>query len=171
VHTPRDLNAAPGPARDTLRATLADTVADLTAKGLDFSRPLAELQGVTRAGQRVPLHGGDEFEGPFNKLTMKENNGSVPLTAAGYTDVFAGSSYVQAVTWVDGVVSAQGVLAYSQATDPASPHHRDQTEALFSARAFTRLPFSNAEIVADQVGPTQQLRSRATRQGGGLVRR
>jgi acyl-homoserine-lactone acylase len=171
VHTPRDLNVQNGPARDTLRATLADTVADLTAKGLDFSRPLGELQGVTRAGQRIPLHGGDEFEGPFNKLTMRENNSSVPLTAAGYTDVFAGSSFIQAVTWVDGVVSAQGVLAYSQAGEAASAHFSDQTQALFAARTFARLPFSAAEIAADQIGPTQTLRSRAARPEARLVRR
>ena len=172
VHTPRDLNVQNGPPRDTLRSTLADTVADLTAKGLDFSRPLGELQGVTRALQRIALHGGDEFEGSFNKLTMRENNGSVPLTAAGYTDVFAGSSYIQAVTWVDGVVSAQGVLAYSQATEAASPHFADQTRELFAARSFTRLPFSAGDIAADQIGPTQQLRSRAERTTEtGLARR
>lgn len=164
VHTPRELNTSPGPARDTLRATMADTVAELTAKGLDFSRPLGELQGVTRAGQRIALHGGDEFEGIFNKLTMRENNSSVPLTSAGYTEVFAGSSYIQAVTWVDGVVSAQGVLAYSQATEAASPHFSDQTRLLFAAGAFARLPFGAAEIAADQVGATQRLRSRAAAQ-------
>lgn len=164
VHTPRDLNVQNGTARDTLRATLADTVADLTAKGLDFSRPLGELQGVTRAGERIALHGGDEFEGTFNKLTMREDNVSVPLTAAGYTEVFAGSSYIQAVTWVNGLVKAEGVLAYSQGSEPTSPHRADQTRDLFSARAFARLPFHAAEIAADQVGPTRQLRSRATRQ-------
>jgi acyl-homoserine-lactone acylase len=163
VHTPRDLNTQSGPARDTLRATLADTVAELSTKGLDFSRPLGELQGVTRAGQRIGLHGGDEFEGPFNKITMRENNSSVPLTAAGYTEVFSGSSYIQAVTWVDGVVSAQGVLAYSQATEEGSPHLSDQTRALFAAGNFARLPFSAEEIAADQVGKTETLRSTRSR--------
>jgi acyl-homoserine lactone acylase PvdQ len=98
VHTPRDLNVQNGPARDTLRATLADTVADLTAKGLNFSRPLGEWQAVTRAGQRTPLHGGDEFESPSNKLTMRENNNSVPLSAAGCTDAFAGPCLIQTGT-------------------------------------------------------------------------
>lgn len=163
VHTPRDLNVQNGAARDTLRATLADTVADLTAKGLDFSRPLGELQGVTRAGQRIALHGGDEFEGTFNKLTMREDNVSVPLTAAGYTEVFVGTSFIQAVTWVDGVVKAEGVLAYSQSTEATSPHLADQTRDLFATRSFKRLPFSAAEIAADQVGPMQRLRSQATR--------
>ena len=164
VHTPRDLNVQAGMARDTLRATLADTVADLQAKGLDFRLPLGQLQGVTRAGQRIALHGGDEFEGIFNKITMRENNTSVPLTGAGYTDVFSGSSYIQAVTWVNGVVTAQGVLAYSQATEASSPHFSDQTAQLYAKSAFTALPFSAADIAAQQVGATLILRSMALRE-------
>jgi acyl-homoserine-lactone acylase len=169
VHTPRDLNVQAGMARDTLRATLADTVADLQAKGLDFRLPLGQLQGVTRAGQRIALHGGDEFEGIFNKITMRENNTSVPLTGAGYTDVFSGSSYIQAVTWVNGVVTAQGVLAYSQATEASSPHFSDQTAQLYAKSAFTMLPFSAADIAAQQVGTTLILRSRTLRDPAAAV--
>lgn len=158
VHTPRDLNTQPGPALDTLRRTMADTVQDLSAKGVDYTRALGDLQGVVRNGKRLPLHGGDEFEGPFNKLTMRQNNTTVPLTSAGYTEVFSGSSYIQAVTWVNGVVQARGVLAYSQSTDPSLPTSGDQTE-VFSARKLVPLPFSEAEIAAEQVGPVQQVMS------------
>ena len=161
LHTPRDLNTLSGTAGggDTLRRTLAETIIDLTSKGIDFTRPLGELQGVTRAGKRIALHGGDEFEGTFNKLTMRENNTTVPLTSAGYIDVFAGASYVQAVTWINGIVSAKGVLAYSQSSDPASPHFADQTEALYGARKFVELPFSDADIAAQQVGSTEHIAS------------
>jgi acyl-homoserine-lactone acylase len=159
LHTPRDLNTLSGTSGggDTLRHTLAETIIDLTSKGIDFARPLGELQGTTRGAKRIALHGGDEFEGTFNKITMRENNTSVPLTAAGYTDVFAGSSYIQAVTWVNGIVSAKGLLAYSQSSDPASPHFADQTEALYALKKFADLPFSEAEIAAQQVGPTERI--------------
>jgi acyl-homoserine-lactone acylase len=163
VHTPRDLNTEAGVALDTLRRTLADTVLDLTTKGVDYTRALGELQSVTRAGQRIPLPGGDEFEGTFNKLTMKQNNTTVPLTAAGYTDVFVGSSFIQAVTWVNGTVQARGVLAYSQSSDPASAHFADQTAALFSAKQFAILPFSDAEIAAERVGEVEQIASKKTK--------
>lgn len=163
VHTPRDLNTQPGPALDTLRRTLADTVLDLQGKGVDFTRPLGELQGVTRAGRRIAMHGGDDFEGTFNKLTMRENNTTVPLTAAGYTEVFVGSSYIQAVTWVNGRVQARGVLAYSQSSDPASPHFADQTEAVYAHKQLVVLPFSDGEIAAEQVGATEQVASRKGR--------
>lgn len=161
VHTPRDLNTTPGVAADTLRLTLAQTVADLQAKGVAIDRPLGALQGVTRAGQRIALHGGDEFEGAFNKLTMRENNQTVPLGPQGYTDVFVGSSYIQAVTWIDGRVHAQGLLAYSQSADPRSAHHADQTRELYANKRFTTLPFSEEEITAAQVGGVERLVSRA----------
>ncbi len=165
LRTPRDLNTLSGTTGggDTLRRTLAETINDLTSKGIDFTRSLSELQASTRAGKRIALHGGDEFEGTFNKLTMRENNTSVPLTAAGYTDVFAGSSYIQAVTWVDGIVSAKGLLAYSQSSDPASPHFADQTEALYAAKKFADLPFSDAEIAAQQMGAAERIVSTAVR--------
>lgn len=157
VHTPRDLNTTPGPAADALRVALAQTVADLQAKGVDIDRPLGELQGVTRGGQRIALHGGDEFEGAFNKLTMRENNQSVPIGPAGYTDVVVGSSYIQAVTWVDGRVRAQGLLAYAQAGDPASPHHADQTRELYATKRLVTLPFEADEVAAAQVGSVERL--------------
>jgi acyl-homoserine-lactone acylase len=163
VHTPRALNTQPGIAADTVLLALAQTVADLQAKGIDITRPLGDLQAVTRAGQRIPLSGGDEFEGAFNKLTMRENNVTVPLGPAGYTEVTVGSSYVQAVTWIDGRVRAQGLLAYSQAGDPASPHHADQTRELFAAQRFVTLPFSADEVAAAQVGAVDVLVSAARR--------
>ena len=116
---------------------------------------------MTRAAQRIALHGGDEFEGSFNKLTMRENNTSVPLTASGYTEVFSGSSYIQAVTWIDGRVHAQGLLAYSQSADPRSAHHADQTRELYANKRFTTLPFSEEEITTAQVGGVERLVSRA----------
>jgi len=163
VHTPRDLNTQAGTAADVLRRTLAETVADLGSKGVDFARPLGELQGVTRGGRRIALHGGDEFEGSFNKLTMRENNTTVPLTAAGYTAVNTGSSYVQAVTWEAGQVRAEGLLAYSQSSEPGSAHSADQTADLFAAKRFAPLPFSEAEIERLQVGTTERVVSRATK--------
>jgi len=162
VRTPRDLNTTPGPARDTLRQALAETVADLNARQVDFSRPLGQLQGVTRAGKRIPMHGDDEHVGPFNKLTPVQPT-AAPLGQQGYTEVLVGAAYLQAVTWVDGQVQALGLQAYSQSTNPASAHHADQTEALYSASKLARLPFSEAEIAAEQIGSAERLVSKRLR--------
>jgi acyl-homoserine-lactone acylase len=43
------------------------------------------------------------------------------------------------------------LLSYSQSTDPQSPHFGDQTRA-YSAKRWHRLPFTAAEIAADDTG-------------------
>ena len=127
-----------------------------------MTRPLADLQSVTRAGKRIAMPGDDEPVGPFNKVTPVQP-ALAPLTQAGYTDVLNGSSYIQAVTWVGGVVQARGLLAYSQSSDPASPHHADQTESLYAASKFAMLPFSEAEIAAEQIGRAEKIVSKRLR--------
>jgi acyl-homoserine-lactone acylase len=43
------------------------------------------------------------------------------------------------------------MLAYSQSTDPASPHYSDQTW-LYSKKQWYRLPFAPADIKAQEIG-------------------
>jgi len=45
-------------------------------------------------------------------------------------------------------VVAEGILSYSQSSDPASPHYQDQTE-LYSEKKWVKLPFREEEILAD----------------------
>jgi acyl-homoserine lactone acylase PvdQ len=52
---------------------------------------------------------------------------------------------------------ADALLAYSQSTDPASPHSQDQTRA-FSEKKWHRLPFTQAEIRRAALGPARRLR-------------
>lgn len=143
VNTPRDLNTADPTVNAALLQTLAKTVQNLAALGIDFNQPLGRYQFVVRKGATIALHGGDEFEGAFNKLTM------VPLSAAGYAEVVSGASYVQTVTWDAGGPVAEAMLSYGQSADPDSPHHTDQTSELYAKKTFRRLPFSDAEIAAD----------------------
>lgn len=162
VHTPSNLNTGNPAVREALQQALAETVADLSAKGLDINKPLKDLQAVTRDGKRIPLPGDDEHVGAPNKLTMLEPQFKT-LTGAGYTEVFAGASYIQAVTWVNNQVQARGVLAYSQSNNANSKHRADQTEALFSAGKLAVLPFSEADIAAAQEGSTEKIVSKRLR--------
>jgi acyl-homoserine-lactone acylase len=52
---------------------------------------------------------------------------------------------------------AQGLLAFSQSSDPASKHFKDQTQ-LFSAQAWRSLPFTPAQIKADGGSEVVQLK-------------
>ena len=49
-----------------------------------------------------------------------------------------------------GGVDARGLLTYSQSSDPANPHYKDQTE-LFSVEGWHDLPFRPGEIRADRI--------------------
>jgi acyl-homoserine-lactone acylase len=144
VHTPRNLNVADPAVKAKLLETLGAAVVKLQGLNIDYTKPLSELQSVTLAGKRIPMPGGDEFEGTFNKITMLP-----PVANAGYVTVTDGSSYIQAVTWVNGQVQAEGVQAYSQSVDPKSPHAFDQTEQLYTQGKFKKLRFTDQEIAAD----------------------
>lgn len=136
VNTPRDFDAqAPGVADALRRAEQA-----VRDAGFALDAPLRDVQHSGVNGDDIPLFGGRGSAGAF---TVAENEGLVP---AGYPVVF-GNSYIQAVTWENGRVHAEGFLTYSQSTDPASPHFADFTRA-YSRKEWHRFPFTADEIAA-----------------------
>ncbi|MFC9582310.1 penicillin acylase family protein [Streptomyces yangpuensis] len=138
VHTPRTLNrAAPGIGR-----ALADTVAELRAAGIALDAPLGEHQFVVRDGRKLPVGGGTEALGVWNKIEARWN-----AAAGGYPDVASGSSHIQAVGW-DGSSCpvASTLLTYGQSSDPGSPYHADQTR-LFSEERWVRARFCERDIL------------------------
>ena len=143
VNTPRTPNTGSAAVATALLRALADSVLALDAAGMALDVPLRGVQYVTAGTTRIPIDGGDEFEGPFNKMTP-----AAGLTAAGYTPIVSGSSYIQAVTFDANGPVARGILTYSQSTDPSSPNAADQT-ALYATGRFANLPFSQAQIAAD----------------------
>ncbi|WP_260610630.1 penicillin acylase family protein [Streptomyces sp. WAC06614] len=138
VRTPRDLNtSAPGVAR-----ALADTVVELRTAGIPLDAPLGEHQFVVRGGQRLPIGGGTEALGVWNKIEAPWNP-----AGGGYPQVTHGSSHIQAVGW-DGsrCPVARTLLTYGQSADPASPHSADQTR-LFSQERWVRARYCERDIL------------------------
>lgn len=151
VNTPRGLAADQPAVRAQLLQAMGETVQVLAKNDIAPDRPLGEIQGVTRGGVRIPLHGGQEFEGVLNKIEPG------PLTPQGYVgEDVSGSSYIQTVTFDDAGPVAQAILTYSQSVNPASPHFADQT-VLFSQKRWVTLPFSAAAIAADPALTTLKL--------------
>lgn len=69
----------------------------------------------------------------------------------GYSNIPAGNSYIQTVTWDESECPvASAVLTYSQSSDPASPHYSDWTE-LFSGKGWNDMPYCAADIEAQKV--------------------
>jgi acyl-homoserine-lactone acylase len=139
VGTPNTLDtSAPG-----FATALADTVTELRAAGIALDSPLGAHQFVVRNGQRIPVPGGTESLGVWNKIEPVWNP-----AGGGYTEVSTGSSYIQAVGW-DGsrCPVARTVLSYSQSSNPNSPHYSDQTR-LFSGERWVRSRFCEKDILA-----------------------
>ncbi|MCD7444648.1 penicillin acylase family protein [Streptomyces lincolnensis] len=139
VRTPNTLNT------DTPAFTtaLADTVAELRAAGIPLGSRLGEHQFVVRNGQRLPVSGGTESLGVWNKIEPVWDP-----AGGGYTEVTTGSSYLQAVGWDGGRCPvARTLLAYSQSSNPNSPHFSDQTR-LFSGERWVTSRFCEKDILS-----------------------
>jgi acyl-homoserine-lactone acylase len=99
------------------------------------------VQHVTRAGRRIPIHGGPGRLGIFNAIDAE-------LGTGGYTEVESGSSFVMAVRFADDGPTSRALITYSQSANPGSPHHADQTE-LFSRKGWVEMRWREADILAD----------------------
>jgi acyl-homoserine-lactone acylase len=139
VRTPNTLNTdAPG-----FGSALADTVTELRTAGIALDARLGANQSVVRGGQRIPVPGGTESLGVWNKVESAWNP-----AAGGYTEVTTGSSYIQAVGW-DGsrCPVARTLLTYSQSSNPNSSHYSDQTR-LFSGERWVTSRFCEKDIMS-----------------------
>ncbi|MEV3988769.1 penicillin acylase family protein [Streptomyces sp. NPDC049837] len=138
VRTPHTLNTgAPAFAK-----ALTDAVAELRAAGIPLDAPLGDHQFVVRGGKRVPVHGGTEMLGVWNKIEPVWN-----AAGGGYTEVAHGTSHVQAVGWDGGRCPvARTLLTYAQSSNPVSPHASDQT-ALFSGERWVTARFCERDNI------------------------
>ncbi len=167
VATPHTL-AAPaeaGPAADPFAQAAGRAVLALTEAGVPLDAPLGDVQWAQRGDARIPVHGGGEVEGLLNVLTPygalpsaslepgppkaaplpeRERTG---LAAGGYQCDY-GTSFLMAVELTDDGPEGIGLLAYGQSGDPASPNHRDGTEA-YAAKQVRPLLFREEDIEAD----------------------
>ncbi|RZL43777.1 MAG: acylase [Variovorax sp.] len=152
VTTPTGLDMATSATREAVFKALGDAVAALRAAGYTPEAALGEAQWREVRGRRVPLHGGDEFEGVLNKL---ESQGQPGIAPGGYR-INYGTSYLQVVTFDGRGPVAQGLLTYGQSSDPASPRAYDQLP-LFAARRWVTLPFHPEDVRSQREGPPLRL--------------
>jgi acyl-homoserine-lactone acylase len=102
---------------------------------------LGQVQTEPRAGgERIPIHGGPGPEGVFNVITPVDLKPGL-----GWTKIRHGSSWIMAVEFTPKGPISQGVLSYSQSTNPTSPNAADQTR-LYSQKGWDDLNFTPAAI-------------------------
>ncbi|GGU75700.1 hypothetical protein GCM10010211_47020 [Streptomyces albospinus] len=98
---------------------------------------------MVRNGRRIPLGGGTEGLGVWNKV-----EGVWDAAKGGYAEVSTGSSFIQAVGFDgSGCPVARTLLTYAQSSDPTSSHYSDQTR-LFSAGRMVRERYCERDVLA-----------------------
>ena len=137
VGTPRTLDVDD----PKVLAALVDSVKQLRDLKIPMTATLAQVQTEPRAdGERIPIPGGPGPEGIFNVITPVDLKPEL-----GWTKIRHGSSWIMAVEFTGKGPVSQGVLSYSQSTNPASPHAADQTR-LYSQKGWDDLHFTPAAI-------------------------
>ncbi len=144
VNTPNTLAASDPRVMDAL----AEAVTDLNAAHIPLDAPFGDVQGVTRQGERIPIHGGHTTDGTFNVIPsvgeLIDGVGWIPNTAR------TGASFIMAVEFGPDGPKSEAVLTYSQSTNPDSPHYADQTK-LYSEYGWDRNHFTPEEVTAAAV--------------------
>ncbi len=138
VNTPRGLKLDDAAVMTTLRTALVASVAAAQNQGVLSSARWGDIQ---IGPKNVPIHGASGNYGVYNAMNSAPNS-------TGQRRVVHGTSYIQTVKFDQNGPQVQAFLAYSQSSDPASPHFADQTER-FSQKAWITQAFTEAQIVAD----------------------
>jgi acyl-homoserine-lactone acylase len=135
-----------------LRA-LADAVLSLRAHHIALDASYGQVQHATRNGVKIPIPGCDT--GCFNAIYAADGRGGA-LDADPYGEVHDGSSLVMTTELTAHGPTSQGILTYSQATNPKSPWFANMTK-LYSERRWVSLPYTAAQLAHDRGARTTTL--------------
>jgi acyl-homoserine-lactone acylase len=144
VNTPNTLNADDPDVAEAALCALGGAVDRLIDGGVAIDATWGQLHYRWNADrtEQIPIHGGS---GMFNNISAGF------VQDEGWSNITAGNSYVQTVTWDESdCPDAYAVLTYSQSTDPASPHYDDQTR-IWSDKVWNDMPFCPEDIEAEKI--------------------
>lgn len=141
VHTPSGLAIENPQVATALRSAMRAAVDEVAKAGLSASSQWGDIQVSSISGKQIPIHGGPAGLGIYNAMqTVAGKDGK--------REVVSGTSYLQVVTFDEHGPRAQGLLAFSESSNPQSAHSSDQTDA-FSKKQWQALPFTEQQIKAD----------------------
>jgi acyl-homoserine-lactone acylase len=145
LETPRG-HAGTAEALAKLEALVASTQFDSPAKRR--ARP-ADVQVLSRPEGALSIPGGRYTFNNWRGQKTQVAPGSFIYTGDPKTNAGAyGNSYMQFVTWDDAGPVAEGILTYSQSSNPAHANFSDQTRK-YAAGEWVKLPYTEAQIKAD----------------------
>ncbi|WP_032703383.1 bifunctional acylase PvdQ [Pseudomonas syringae] len=155
VHTPSGLAIENPSVATALRAAMLAAVDEVAKAGLSAGSKWGDIQVSSISGKQIPIHGGPAGLGVYNAMqTIAGKDGK--------REVVSGTSYLQVVSFDEQGPRAQGLLAFSESSNPQSPHSSDQTEA-FSKKQWQALPFTEQQIKADPAYEVQVISEEANR--------
>ncbi len=149
--TPSGLDTA-NPA--ILRA-LADAVLSLRSHHIPLDASYGQVQYAARNGVKIPIPGCDT--GCFNAIYAADGSGGA-LDADPYGEVYDGSSLVMTTELTAHGPVSEGILTYSQATNPKSPWFANMTK-LYSEARWVSLPYTASQLAHDRGAHTTTLRT------------
>ena len=145
LETPRG-HAGTAEALAKLETLVASTQFDSPAKRR--ARP-ADVQVLSRPEGPLSIPGGRYTFNNWRGQKTQVAPGSFIYTGDPKTNAGAyGNSYMQFVTWDDAGPVAEGILTYSQSSNPAHANFSDQTRK-YAAGEWVKLPYTEAQIKAD----------------------
>ncbi|RMO09186.1 Penicillin amidase protein [Pseudomonas coronafaciens pv. zizaniae] len=150
VHTPSGLAIEYPEVATALRAAMLAAMDEVAKSGLSAESKWGDIQVSSLSGKPIPIHGGPAGLGVYNAIqTVAGKDGK--------REVVSGSSYLQVVTFDEQGLKAQGLLVFSESSNPQSAHSADQTEA-FSKKQWSTLPFTEQQIKADPAYEVQVIK-------------
>jgi len=138
--TPYGLNTAN---RDVLK-NLATAVLDLKAQHIPLTASYGQVQHSTKGSDVIPIHGCDT--GCFNAIYPGSGNGN-PFYPGDYGEVGDGSSLVMTTELTPKGPVSEGIVTYSQATNPASPYYANMTK-LYSRKKWVPFAYTAKQLAA-----------------------
>ncbi|PHX50073.1 acyl-homoserine lactone acylase subunit beta, partial [Pseudomonas syringae pv. syringae] len=111
VHTPSGLAIENPSVATALRAAMLAAVDDVAKAGLSAGSKWGDIQVSSISGKQIPIHGGPAGLGVYNAMqTVAGKDGK--------REVVSGTSYLQVVTFDEQGPKAQGLLAFSESSNP-----------------------------------------------------
>jgi acyl-homoserine-lactone acylase len=134
---------------------LATAVVDLEAQDIPLTASYGQVQHSTKGSDVIPIHGCDT--GCFNAIypSTGDNN---PFFPGDYGEVGDGSSLVMTTELTSKGPVSEGIVTYSQATNPASPYYANMTE-LYSQKQWVPFAYTPAQMAALKGATTLTLRT------------
>ncbi len=146
LSTPSVLNTA----NPTVLQALANAVLNLEAHHVALNASYGQVQFAGRNGVKIPIPGCGT--GCFNAIYAANGKGG-PLNAAPYGEVIDGSSLVMTTELTPNGPISEGILTYSQATNPTSPWYSNMT-TMYSKGEWVKMRYTRAQLAADHGAKT-----------------